>query len=127
MPLMKSRSKKAMSKNIETEMDSGKPQKQAVAIAYSVMKRARKNKKAFGGAVEDPDPRSLQEHMESRPNDKEDRGHVLFDGDAERIDPLKKEYREDEGSIHMGRTDLDEDDQAAEDIVSRIMRKMKRK
>jgi hypothetical protein len=29
------KSKKGFSKNIETEMNSGKPQKQAVAIAYS--------------------------------------------------------------------------------------------
>lgn len=35
MPLMKGKSKKAFSHNVETEMNAGKPQKQAVAIAYS--------------------------------------------------------------------------------------------
>ena len=35
MPLEKGKSKKAISKNIKTEMHAGKPQKQAVAIAYS--------------------------------------------------------------------------------------------
>jgi len=35
MPLIKSTSKKAFSKNISTEMKAGKPQKQAVAIAYA--------------------------------------------------------------------------------------------
>jgi len=40
MPLVKSPSKKAVSKNIEIEMDAGKPQKQAVAIALSVARKA---------------------------------------------------------------------------------------
>lgn len=44
MPLVKSPSKKAFEKNIKTEIKAGKPQKQAVAIAYSVQKRSRKRK-----------------------------------------------------------------------------------
>lgn len=36
MPLVKSKSKEAFSKNIKAEINAGKPQKQAVAIAYSV-------------------------------------------------------------------------------------------
>jgi len=35
MPLIHGKSKKAMSENIKTEMAAGKPQKQAVAIAYA--------------------------------------------------------------------------------------------
>jgi hypothetical protein len=35
MPLMKSSSKKAYSHNVAAEVNAGKPQKQAVAIAYS--------------------------------------------------------------------------------------------
>jgi len=35
-----------MSKNIAKEMEAGKPQKQAVAIAYSVKREAEKAKKA---------------------------------------------------------------------------------
>lgn len=42
MPLNKSTSKKAMSENIKREMHEGKPQKQAVAIAYSVQRQAAK-------------------------------------------------------------------------------------
>lgn len=49
MPLMKSKSKEAMSKNIKAEMDAGKPQKQAIAIAYAVKRKA--PKKAMGGNV----------------------------------------------------------------------------
>ena len=40
MPLVKSTSRKAMSENIKREMAAGKPQKQAVAIAYSVKRKA---------------------------------------------------------------------------------------
>ena len=42
MSLKKSKSKKAFSSNVKAEMDAGKPQKQAVAIAYSVKKKAKK-------------------------------------------------------------------------------------
>lgn len=44
MPLTKSTSKKAFEKNIKAEIKAGKPQKQAVAIAYSVKREVAKNK-----------------------------------------------------------------------------------
>lgn len=43
MPLVKSKSKAAFSKNVAAEMHAGKPQKQAVAIAYSVKRAAHKS------------------------------------------------------------------------------------
>ena len=38
MPLEKGKSKAAFSKNVATEMKAGKPQNQAVAIAYSTQR-----------------------------------------------------------------------------------------
>jgi len=43
MSLTKSKSKEAFSKNVSAEMHAGKPQKQAVAIAYDVKRRAERN------------------------------------------------------------------------------------
>ena len=45
MPLKKSASKPTFAKNVKTEMAAGKPQKQAVAIAYSVQRKAAAPKK----------------------------------------------------------------------------------
>ena len=42
MPLMKSTSKGAFSKNVRTEIAAGKPVKQAVAIAYATKRAAAK-------------------------------------------------------------------------------------
>ena len=44
MPLQKGKSKQAFSNNVKTEMAAGKPQKQAVAIAYSVKRRSSSTK-----------------------------------------------------------------------------------
>lgn len=45
MPLVKSAKKSAIVENIKREVAAGKPQKQAVAIAYSVYRQAKKKKK----------------------------------------------------------------------------------
>lgn len=40
MPLAKGKSKKAISSNIKTEMEHGKPQKQSIAIALNVARKS---------------------------------------------------------------------------------------
>src|ERR1700676_1412181 len=50
MPLIKGKSPVSFGKNVRTEMNAGKPQKQALAIAYS-MKRKAERHKAHGGSV----------------------------------------------------------------------------
>lgn len=47
MPLKSGSSRKVISSNIKTEMDAGKPQKQAIAIAMS--KAGKSNSKKSGG------------------------------------------------------------------------------
>lgn len=44
MPLIKSKSKEAFGKNVKKEMKAGKPQKQALAIAYATQRSAGKKK-----------------------------------------------------------------------------------
>lgn len=45
MPLVKSATPAAFRKNVKAEIAAGKPQKQAVAIAYSVKREAAKSSK----------------------------------------------------------------------------------
>jgi hypothetical protein len=69
MPLMKSKSKKAFKHNVEAEMSAGKPQKQALAIAYATKRRMAK-----GGMVM-PDERGigpLNEEDKASPKSRED-------------------------------------------------------
>jgi len=47
MPLIHGKSQKSFSKNVETEMDAGKPRKQSLAIAYKMKRQAQH--KAHGG------------------------------------------------------------------------------
>ena len=44
MPLKKSPSKAAFTSNIKAEIKAGKPQKQAIAIAYSVKRQAQRKR-----------------------------------------------------------------------------------
>lgn len=62
MPLLKGKGQKTISKNISELVHSGRPQKQAIAIALDTARRARAhggdvtNKKVFHGPVKTPIP-----------------------------------------------------------------------
>jgi hypothetical protein len=61
MPLIKSKSRKAVGQNIKAEMAAGKPQDQAVAIALSTQREAGGGKPKPGDkAVESGDKRGRQ-------------------------------------------------------------------
>lgn len=122
MGILKSKRKRQMP---EADLPSN-----SIMMQYDIMRKARGRSKSQKGPdtegyeesqrkLESPkdekrkEPDSLQEDMiHDHPSDEEDRSNVLFDGKAERIDPLQKELDEDEDS---------------DDIVGRIMRKMRRK
>jgi hypothetical protein len=82
MPLIKSKSKKAFSHNVEAEMRAGKPQKQAVAIAYSEKRAA---KKATGGSLNPQHYESDTDYYEARQKaglPARPRGYTSADRDA---------------------------------------------
>lgn len=58
MPMNKGYSKKSISKNIKTEMAKGKPQKQSVAIALDVARKAAKKAKKPAKAPPMPKPKA---------------------------------------------------------------------
>lgn len=136
MSLMKKRRKQQMP---EPDLPSD-----SIMAQYDIMRRARGRSKNHKGPSTEgynesqervsresdesrQEPESLQEDMiHDHPNDKEDRSLELFDGRAERIDPFNKELIEDDDSIHSpGKVTSSKEDE--DDIVSRIMRKMRRK
>jgi hypothetical protein len=45
MPLKRGYSRKTVSRNIRTEMKHGKPQRQAIAIALSVARKAKRSRR----------------------------------------------------------------------------------
>jgi hypothetical protein len=50
MPIRKCASQNCFTRNLKTEIKSGKPMKQALAIAYSVQRKARAKKAAASRA-----------------------------------------------------------------------------
>lgn len=80
MPLIKSKSDKAFKSNIKAEIAAGKPVKQAVAIAYSTKRAA---KKATGGSMSpydydsDWDYKSATGQLKDENDEAEDTGPVM--------------------------------------------------
>lgn len=67
MPLIQGKSKKAFKKNVEIEMHAGKPQKQSLAIAFSVQRKNRK-RMAHGGMTHEDKRESEHEMHEVHPD-----------------------------------------------------------
>jgi hypothetical protein len=84
MPLEKGKSKETISKNIATEIKAGKPQKQAVAIAYNVagLSKNKPKKESFDSLIN----KYLSEYLFS-----ED----AMGGSAEQLTPDEKKAAED--------------------------------
>jgi len=76
MPLIKSKSKAAFSKNVAAEVNAGKPVKQAVAIAYSEKRVAKKT----GGVLTTKTRKSLPKSEFGLPGERKypmpDRAHA---------------------------------------------------
>ena len=67
MPLIKSSSSKAVGENYKKEIESGKPKKQALAIALSVQRKEATGKRKK--TLEDAYARHIEENAQSqRPN-----------------------------------------------------------
>jgi hypothetical protein len=82
MPLIQGKSKKAMSENIKTEMEHGKPQKQALAIAFSVKRKPKKM--AQGGQITQSDVKpepgsSSKPHATEGPHHEMDESRIGHD------------------------------------------------
>jgi hypothetical protein len=151
MPLMRGKSDRAFSKNVATEMDAGKPQKQALAIAYATKRKS--SKMAMGGRVDSPDDAratadSASEHdclMEGcdmvdriiHNRQKMSEGGMVANQDTPIIDDMPAEYDD----LHLedglefsetGASSGDEKGNAAlderdDDMIARIMRSRKLK
>jgi hypothetical protein len=82
MPLFKGKSKPAFSKNVSTEMEHGKPQKQALAIAYKMKKMAE------GGQITDNYQSSnpCPHNMPSMDTCEQCSGYAEHEGDIKRPD-----------------------------------------
>src|SRR5271166_2766384 len=74
MPLLKGKSKKAFSHNVEAEMDAGKPQKQSLAIAYSMKRKAQH--KSHGGYMAEGGTAQPSQPRPQLPGSPEDRKKI---------------------------------------------------
>lgn len=121
MPLMKSKSKSAFSHNVGAEMNAGKSQKQSLAIAYSVKRKAKGMAK--GGMVESPDKIDPKEHFLSA----EEAYDPPFQSEEESDSDLL-EANDNEASDAMdNEIGHDDPDQQSKDIVSSILRSIRMK
>ncbi len=126
MPLIKSKSKRAFSENVKAEMSAGKPQNQALAIAYATKRKAKKGY-AQGGMVEDDSETAIREEHEAR---MEEDGKFL--SAEEHITPFHSiDYDDGETSDLFTEQPYDmeegneDQEQARAGVMERIMRRVR--
>lgn len=88
MPLVKSRSPKAVSENIRREMEAGKPQKQAVAIALNVQRNAKGKRKMPENSSHAPGHEISGEGGAVRQRHRMGEGHGAMKGESFGIEPF---------------------------------------
>lgn len=109
MPLIIGKSESSFKKNLETEMDEGKPQKQSLAIAYALKKKA--EMKAKGGLISKPIKETTEEDSEQM--------HEDMDGASAPLDDIEEHIK---ASIPDSIKELPAH---AKPILDRILDKMK--
>lgn len=127
MPLIKGKSDKAFSKNVKAEMHSGKPQDQALAIAYSIKRKAQH--KAKGGEVTNE-----KLHPEHEPADPKNIALAILrkakggEVDEMSLEPAMEFFDEgeDEEMPHLAMPDSELEDEPEQEQTSPLQRVMSR-
>ncbi len=115
MPLKHGKSQKAFEENVRTEMKSGKPQDQALAIAYSVKRKAQRKRMQEGGKIseksEKPKEKSLMESARDLYRDQAAKGNL---GDPLRQQEERRRWNDSHAKDREGRNILAEGGQVTE-------------
>jgi len=125
MPLMQGKSPKAFSHNIKAEMKAGKPQNQALAIAYAV-KRKNMKKMAAGGEVS-PHKEMIKEILMKKMNKGgmcySDGGEVEYTDTAAHDPYDHDDFLSDEDQV----SEMIFDEEKPKSMVEEIMAKLRKK
>lgn len=97
MPLIKGKSKKSFEKNIKTEIESGKPLKQSLAIAYDIQRRAKKKAKKENPAENASTP-AFREYAEEK---MAKGGEVNFDDEDADMGNRYNQFIRDKNAAHL--------------------------
>jgi len=93
MPLIHGKSEKSFSKNVSTEMEHGKPQKQALAIAYAIKRAAQK--KFMGGQIKNESPdMSFKKDVEHMHHEDKERAEMFSVESPEHVYPHSNDNHE---------------------------------